>query len=205
MVRLLVLVSIVCAVLAGTAGAASQAFVYDRELGITARETLWHAVREEARMPRSEVRRVYVRCYLSKDSFERAFERRFGVSARRVIAYYAGGGDVHLRSQTCTNVHTFLQGRHTVLTAAAFSILIHESLHRQGIRNERIVTCFANEAVRWGASWYGFEEERALRARNLAFEFTKRYAPPSYLMGRPTCLALARQKSWPEFTTRASR
>lgn len=202
MTRVLLIASVVCATLAGTVGAAPAAFTYDRKLGIVARETLWHAEREDARVPRRDTKGVHVRCYRTRETFERAFERRFGASGRRVIAYDAGGADVHLRSQTCTNVRTFLRGRHTMLTSAALSILVHEALHRQGIRSERITTCLANEAVRWGARWYGFGDERALRARNLAFDFTRLYSPPSYFMGRPTCLALTRKQTWPEFIGR---
>ena len=137
-----------------------------------------------------------MRCYVDKRSFERSFEARFGLSATRVIAYYAGGRDVHLRDSTCDNVRDFLEGRHNVFTAAAYSILIHESLHRQGLRDERITTCLSNDAVRWGALWFGFDEREALRARNLALTFTKRYSPPSYRMGKPNCLLLARRTDW---------
>lgn len=188
------------AVAVGTATAApNQAYVYDRELGLAARETLWRALSEDTRRTRREVLRVYVRCYRDKESFERAFERRTGHSARRIVAYYAGGGDVHLRDGTCEGVRAFFRGRHTVYTAAAYAILLHEALHRQGLRNERKTTCFANEAVRWGAEWLGFAEAKALRARNLAFTYTKLFSPRSYFMGRPDCLALARRSDWPKF------
>ncbi len=194
-------VVVTCAALAGSADAASaQAFEYDRELGVVARATLFRAVDGALPVARNEVLRAYVRCYDDRESFERVFEERFGIPADRVVAYYAGGTDVHLRAGTCDNVRLFLAGRHTVYTAAAFSILLHESLHRQGIRDERVTTCFANEAVRWGAERAGFSEEQALRARNLAFTYTRLYSPRSYFIGKPTCLALARKRDWPSFT-----
>ncbi len=181
------------AVLSGNAEA-TRTYVYDRELATVARESLWRSVQPQ--ISRSKVLRVRVRCYRDKQAFERSFEGRFGLSARRVIAYYAGGSDVHLRDGTCDNVRAFLVGRHTVYTAAAFSILLHESLHRQGVRDERITTCLANDAVRWGALWFGFDERQALRARNLALTFTKRYSPPEYRMGKPNCLLLNRRTDW---------
>lgn len=203
MLRVVVFCSFLCAAcLAGTGSAQRPSYTYDRELGLLARAGLWRALPPEARVPRIEVRRPYVRCYTSRETFEGAFERRFGVSGRSVIAYYAGGGDVHLRSLTCANVHSFASGRHTTFTSAAVSILLHESLHRQDLRDERLTTCFANEAVRWVAEWLGFGRERALRARNLAFDYTRLYSPRSYFMGRPTCLALARKKSWRDFVGR---
>ena len=204
LVLLLVASAVAAALLAGTASA-QPTFAYDRELGSLARATLWRALPAETRVARSQIRRVYVRCYHTREAFERSFERRFGFSARRVIAYYAGGGDIHLRSLTCDNVRLFVAGRHTLFTSAAFSILVHESLHRQGVRNERLTTCFANEAVRWGAEWLGYGRERALRARNLAFDYTRLYSPASYFMGRPTCLALARNRDWRDVVTRPPR
>ena len=199
LVRLLVLVLVAgSTVLAGTARA-QEASTHDPMLGALARESLLEALTATAAR-RRPFDRLSVRCYVSRTAFERSFELRFGVSARKVIAYYAGGPDVHLRSLTCENVRSFVAGRHTLFTAAAFAILLHESLHRQGLRNERLTTCFANDAVRWGTEWLGFTREQALRARNLAFEYTRRYSPPAYFMGRPTCLQLARKRSWATFT-----
>jgi hypothetical protein len=198
--RTLLVALVVSAVAASTAqGAAPQAvFDYDHELGAVARKSLRHAVSNAPRPTLGGVRRVYVRCYRDRTSFERAFERRFGVPAARVVAYYTGGPDLHLRGGTCANVRLFLQGRHTALTAASYSVLLHETLHRQGLRDERVTNCLANEAVGWGTEWLGFGEERARHARNLAFEFSKRYAPPDYRMGKPDCLALARHTDWTE-------
>lgn len=201
MPRLLLVAVVLSAIVTGVARSASdQVYVYDRELGTVARVSLWRAASQDARISLRKVLRVYVRCYRDRESFERAFERRFGVSARRVVAYYAEGGDVHLRDGTCENVRAFLSGRRTVYTAGAYSILLHEALHRQGVRNERTTTCLANEAVRWGAEWLGLTEAKALRARNLAFTYTRLYSPRSYFMGKPDCLALTRRSDWPEFT-----
>jgi hypothetical protein len=189
-----------CAVWTSIArGVPAQAYEYDQVLGTAARASLWQAASQEARLSLRNVLRVYVRCYRDKRSFERTFERRFGESARRVVAYYVGGGEVHLRNGTCENVRMFLGGRHTVYTAGAYAILLHEALHRQGVRNERITTCLANEAVRWGALWHGFSETQALRARNLAFAYTRLFSPPGYYMGKPDCLVLTRRKDWPAF------
>jgi hypothetical protein len=182
---------------AGTAQAAPvPSFSYDQELATVARESLWRSVTTGPPISRSEVERVRVRCYTDKRTFERTFEGRFGLSATRVIAYYAGGADLHLRDGTCANVRAFLSGRHTVYTAAAYSILLHEALHRQGVKSERITTCLANDAVRWGALWFGFEDEQAVRARNLALTFTKLFSPPAYSMGKPNCLLLNRRTDW---------
>jgi len=198
--RLVLFAVVAFSVAASSARAApTDAYTYDRQLGTIARETLWQAVSEDARVTRREVLRVYVRCYRDKGSFEQAFERRYGRSARRVVAYYAGGGDVHLRKETCAGVRAFFRGRHTVLTAGAYAILLHEALHRQGVAKERIATCLANDSVRWGAEWFRFGDAKALRARNLAFMYTRLYSHPSYRMGKPNCLALVRRSDWIDF------
>ena len=194
---LAVLGLVVCAAVTGTAHAAAP-FTYDRELGDVARAALVQAVNDGRPFSRARVERVYVRCYRDKQAFEETFLNIFGLPAGRVVAYYIRGPDLYLRNGTCTNVRAFLGGRHTVYTAGAFAILLHEALHRQGVVNERITTCFANEAVRWGALRFGFSEAQALRARNLALTFTRLFAPPDYFMGAPTCRALAERSEWPD-------
>ena len=184
--------------LAGNADAASPFYDYDERLSRIARETLWQAAGEGTAIRRGRVESVGVRCYRDQPTFEKVFERRFGAPADRVIAYYAGGRDIHLRVTTCTNVHLFFDGLNTVRTAGAYGILLHEALHRQGLRDERITTCFANEAVRWGTLWYGGSEARALRARNRAFTFMRVYAPPSYRISKPDCLAKTERAEWVE-------
>jgi hypothetical protein len=191
---LLLLSAVATAVVLASAAEAARTFVYDEELATVARESLWRSVQPS--IARSQVRRFNVRCYRDKRSFEQVFEARFGLSATRVIAYYAGGSDLHLRDGTCGNVRAFLIGRHTVYTAAAYSILLHEALHRQGVRDERITSCLASDAVRWGALWFGFGEAQALRARNLALTFTRLFSPPEYRMGQPNCLLLNRRTDW---------
>jgi hypothetical protein len=186
--------------LAGGARAASPFYSYDERLSKVARESLWQAAGEGFAIRRGRVKSVGVRCYRTQAIFEEEFERRFGVPARTVIAYYAGGRDVHLRSSTCANVHLYFEGASTVHSAGAYAILLHESLHRQGLRDERLTTCFANEAVRWGTLWFGGNETKALRARNHAFTFTRIYAPRAYRMGKPNCLALTRRTEWVEFS-----
>jgi hypothetical protein len=199
---LLLISAVATAVILAGAAQAARTFVYDQELATVARESLWRSVTPT--ISRAQVQRVHVRCYRDKRSFEQLFENRFGLSATRVIAYYAGGSDLHLRDTTCENVRAFLVGRHTVYTAAAYSILLHEALHRQGVRDERITTCLANDAVRWGALWFGFEEAEALRARNLALAFTRLFSPPEYRMGKPNCLLLNRRTDWVDHRVRPS-
>jgi len=190
-----------CTLVAGVVPGASAPtpYRYDPVLATLARETLWHAGRKSSRLTRSEVRSVGVRCYRTAHSFESTFVHRFGRSPRQVVAYYAGGRDVNLRPDVCVNTRAFFRGEVTTRNAGAYAVLLHEALHRQGVRNERVTTCFADEAVHWGMRWYGFSEAEALRGRNLAFDYTRLYAPPRYRMGKPNCLLLAQHKGWPSF------
>lgn len=196
---------LVVAVLAETAHAASPFYDYDERLSKIARESLWQAADEGTALRRGRVQSVGVRCYRDQDTFEEVFERSFGASGDRVIAYYAGGRDIHLRPSTCVNVRLFFDGMNTVRTAGAYGILLHEALHRQGVRNERLTTCFANDAVRWGTRWYGGSEAKALRARNRAHAFTRIYAPLSYRMSKPDCLVLTRRVEWIRYARLVAR
>jgi hypothetical protein len=182
-------------VLGGTAAGASPAYQDDLALGRIARETLWRSALG-AGFRLGEVRSVAARCYRTRRTFEDTFERRTGAPAPKVVAYYVGGRVLHLRHTTCAAVHLFLEGRRTVLTAGALSVLLHEALHRQGLRSERLTTCYANEAVRWGAVRLGGTDAQAVRARDLAFTFARLYLQPSYRMPRWRCLALTRRSDW---------
>lgn len=186
------------AVLCGTVEAAHEAapWVYDRELRIVARESLWSATSPDRRIRRRAIVPTYVRCYRTERGFERSFERRFSETADRVIAYYAGGRDVFLRHTTCLDIHRFIDGESSLITASAFAVLLHETLHRQGVRDERITSCLANDAVGAGAEWLGYPEGNARHARHLAFVFTRRFSPPSYRMKRSSCEMLNRRTDW---------
>ena len=106
----------------GSGQAASPLYDYDESLSRIARETLWQAADQGRRIRRGKVESVGVRCYRDKKTFEDVFLRTFGASARQVIAYYAGGRDIHLRGSTCENVHLFFSGQNTVKTAGAYAI-----------------------------------------------------------------------------------
>lgn len=198
MKRLLLLVAIALSLSAAAPAGADSEYDYDRWFSTVARQSLWHSASDKLTTSLSDVRPIGVRCYRDERSFEQTFQQRSRMSADKVVAYYAGGRDIHLRNGTCANIRLFLEGRRTVYTAGAFSILLHESLHRQGLVNERLTTCYANESVRWGVRWLGFTDAQALRARNLAFTYTRIYAPRSYRMGKPNCLLLTRRSEWIE-------
>ena len=170
--------------------------MYDRELGEIARKSLRQAVTERAKPPLGRVLRVYVRCYRDRESFERTFERRFGVPAGQVIAYYAGGGDVHLRGGTCAGVHAFLGGRQTVSPRPRTRCSCTSRCTGRGSATSGTRTASRTTPSAGGRRVARLRPERALRARDLAFAFSRRYAPPAYHIGMPDCLALVGRADW---------
>ena len=186
------------AALTGTAQAAAP-FRYDRELGDVARASLVRAVSDGRPFSRADVKRVYVRCYRDKKTFERVFLERYGIPAGRVVAYYAGGrrpppSGRHLRQRPGVP----LRAAHRVHGGAPTPFSCTRRCTGRVSEIERLTSCLANEAVRWGAERFGFDEAKALRARNLAFAYTRLFGPPLYRMATPNCLALTRRTEWPD-------
>jgi hypothetical protein len=188
-------IAAICALVAGLAAAqlavaASPAFSYDPALSLAVKDGLSAATFEDED---AVVKKVYVKCYRDRAAFERPLLPRFGVrpdEARFLTAYYAGGGEVHVRAGSCANARLFAGGLVRWDTAAAFSVLLHEALHRQGIDDERATTCLANDAVRWAGKALGLSDLQADRARLLAFRYTAQHVPPYYRMSRFACLRL---------------
>ncbi len=172
-------------------GAAPEpAYRYDPALSAAVRAGLLAATSENTN---ATVKNVYVKCYRNRSAFERPLLHRFGVEsheARFLTAYYAGGGEVHMRAGSCSNARLFARRIVRWDTAAAFSVLLHEALHRQGLRSERATTCLSNDAVRWAGKALGLGDVRADRARLLAFAYTSRHVPDEYQLSRFACLRL---------------
>jgi hypothetical protein len=159
--------------------------------------------------------RTYIRCYANAASFEAPLLRQGAARSevRGTIAYFAGQGIVNIRDGTCRRARMFSnQAIVTTETASAMATILHETLHRQGIRDERITECFANEAVKyagWLAHWnslatrndetWAGSEATGSRARDLAFAASKRWIARSYLMPRAECLRLTKSFSWAEY------
>jgi len=56
----------------------------------------------------------------------------------------------------------------------AYSTLLHEALHVQGLINERLTECAANDAVRWAARFYGLHQTQANWLSRIAFDQSTR-------------------------------
>jgi hypothetical protein len=100
------------------------------------------------------------------------------------------GSEVHIRRGTCDNAKKFVYGLIRWDTAAAFSIVLHEAMHRQGVKTERAANCLANDGVFWAGKYFGYSAQEAEKARVLAFNYANRTAAPEYRMSRFECLKI---------------
>ena len=202
------------ALVAPTAGSANG-YVYDKDLSWWAVNSLETASEYTGSETKRIPYRTYIRCYTDAASFEGPLLRD-GASrneAKGTIAYYAGQGSVNIRNGTCLRARRFTeQAIMTTETASAIATILHETLHRQGVRDERITECFANQAVKyagWLAHWnslatrddttWAASEAKGSRARDLAFSASKRWIAREYQMSRAECLRLTRSFSWAEY------
>src|SRR5262249_31474978 len=93
---------------------------------------------------------VEVRCYTNRFSFEAGAYRR-GDSPRvipAVLAYYDAGNAIDIGAGRCADALAFTHGIFTAETVGAFTTLLHESLHRQGLKDENLTEAFAIAAMR---------------------------------------------------------
>ena len=197
------------------AGGAGNAYVYDRELSWWATNSLELASEYTGSEVKKIPYRTYIRCYADAATFEAPLLRDGAsrMEARETIAYYAGQGTVNIRNGTCSRARRFTEGAFvSTETASAIATVLHETLHRQGVRDERITECFANDAVKyagWLAHWnslatrddatWAASEAIGSRARDLAFAASKRWIAQEYQMPRAECLRLTRSFSWGEY------
>lgn len=200
--------------------ATAQAASYDPNLRTWVQTTLAKAS-ETPDGIRTQPLAVYVRCYANA----REFERGLGPGARQVIAYYRGGGTIHIRASTCRNARLFTNGTFTGETVGAFSTLLHEAIHRQGLRNERLTEAYATATMKTAGQlveyskemmtagqlvdyseesdgfdpelWDGYADwgETVMR---MAWNRSQRYVAYSYHSPWDQVLAISQTRSWDE-------
>ena len=212
---LLLAAALGAAALAAPTAKSANGYAYDKDLSWWAVNTLEVASQDTGSETKRIPYRTYIRCYTDAASVEGPLLRD-GASrteAKGTIAYYAGQGSVNIRNGTCLRARRFTeQAIMTTETASAMSTILHETLHRQGVRDERITECFANQAVKyagWLAHWnslatrddttWAASEAKGSRARDLAFSGSKRWIAREYQMSRAECLRLTRSFSWAEY------
>ena len=82
-------------------------------------------------------RNTYVRCYTDA-------EWRRVARSPLVMGFYQGGSWIYVRDATCRNAVKVVKGQVNYTNAVAMSTLLHETIHRQGLRSEAITECLAS-------------------------------------------------------------
>jgi hypothetical protein len=197
---------------------ADPAYRYDRDLRWWVHNSLEVASLSQGSQVKRVPKEVYVRCFTSRKAFVQPFlnEGYTSSEAAEWVAYYEGGSVINMRAGTCRVAHEFTSGRVTQETAGAFSTLLHEALHRQGIDDERktegLATASmaaAGQLVEWrrrldrgaaddDATWEASAPAGA-RAARLAWQNSRLYSPTEYLTSWPKIGWYQRNQSWADF------
>jgi hypothetical protein len=150
---------------------------------------------------------VNVRCYSSNREFEAGFVRRFGEGPSLVWAYATRKDKtVHLRPLDCSNAKRFLwtldHGQFPNKDEiVAFSTLLHEAMHVQGVRNERYAECLANDAIRYAAlarAAFIHKSEANYLAR-IAFDQSAKLVAGPYFSVSGDCQRMLATRDWTWF------
>lgn len=196
------LVAVVAAVAVPLAGAGVSVAPYDRDLGVSARWSLDAAKFSTTAHP---TRFVYVRCYRSDADFDGAGAWRFGESMVNRWAYSIRW-TVYMRGRQCRLAHQFISRMLAQTTQAvtpaevgAYATLLHESLHVQGIRDEQVTECLANDSVRWVALGYDIPKSEANRLSRMAFSWSYRNVAASYQSDPTSCEKITQQYDWASY------
>lgn len=183
------------------AGSAS-ASQFDSMLGGAARRALHASKFEGAGVIEKP---VYVRCYASNNAFDAAAAWRFGEDMSGVFAYaIKSEKTVYMRPTDCRDARGFLNAVKSgqmpdKWQVFSFSTLLHESLHVQGIKNERLTECVANDSVRWAAMAKGLPKSDANTLSRIAFDMSAKWTGWSYHSISGLCQQKLQHRDWTQF------
>lgn len=149
---------------------------------------------------------VYVRCYDNDAEFEKAGAWRFGESLAGVIAYaQKSNKTVHMRPFDCKLARQFKNDAERGIPPSkwatfAYSTLLHEALHVQGVSNERVTECLANDSIRWSAMAFGLPKQYANLASRVAWDMSAKYTGTKYHSVSGQCQASLAENDWTDYT-----
>jgi hypothetical protein len=112
-------------------------------------------------------RSTYVRCYPDA-------EWRRVARSPSVIGFYQGGSWIHVREATCRNAVKVLKGELSYTNAVAISTLLHETIHRQGVRSEGMTECLASWMTGHVVLAWTQSVPKAIRALGYSRRFAQR-------------------------------
>lgn len=202
-------------ILAPAANAASS-FRYDNNLRWWVHNTLEASTMEFGRA-KVVPKPVEVRCYSDREAFELRL-LNMGASwteTRTTVAYYQHGSNtIHVRDGTCRRAQEFTEGHVTELSAGAFATILHEAVHRQGIRSENLTEEMALIAMfaagrlvdfQWRpssdmAAWEKTDTQ-GVHALGLAWNQHQRWIASEYRVPFKTLKADFTQMNWSDFVS----
>jgi hypothetical protein len=196
----LALLGVIAATMVTTASAGPVA-PYDMKLGVEARWALNAAKLKGSSFP---TKQVYVRCYRDDVTFNAAAAWRFGEDVSHVWAYtLAKSKTVYMRGSQCGSAHDFIRKLRlsTTRTAkpwevGAYATLLHEALHVQGYKKERLTQCAAIDSLRWAAWADDIPMREANRLGQMAFAWSARNVSQSYYENPSVCQAVSKSADW---------
>jgi hypothetical protein len=179
-----------------------QVAPYDTTLGVEARYALQSA---KFQGNNYSVKQIYVRCYRDDQTFNAAAMWRFGEDLTYVWAYtLAKSHTVYMRGRECNSAHSFMRklksGRLDMIEpyeVGAYSTLLHEALHVQGYKDEKMTECAANDSVRWAVMGnYGFSKGEANFLSRMAFAWSYKAVARSYYTNPSQCQRSLNGADW---------
>ncbi len=139
-----------------------------------------------------DYRTTYLRCYT-----DAGWKRVTGGEPGLMGFYLPGSPYVHARQMVCLNAVKAMRGQLSRTNIVAFATLLHETFHRQGIRNEASAECLANLAVYHGLTRHG--EFRAANASAIALDWSRRHMPDRYLLPFNACIKTGIEVPWTDW------
>jgi hypothetical protein len=111
-----------------------------------------------------------VRCYTD-------VEWRHVARSPSIMGFYRGGSSIHVREATCRNAAKAFAGQVNYTNTVAISTLLHETIHRQGIRSEGITECLASWMTGHVVMAWTQSDAKAGRALGYSRRFAGRLKP----------------------------
>lgn len=129
---------------------------------------------------------TYVRCYSDVEW------RKVRRGHHGLMGWYDGGVWIHVRAATCTNALKALnRGQTSYTNIVAVATLIHETIHRQGIKNERVTECLSTWLAAHAVHQWTGSVQKALRTLALARKFGRDRLPMRYQTTDAQCVSIA--------------
>jgi hypothetical protein len=148
---------------------------------------------------------VYVRCYGSDREFEAAAAWRFGEDFHGTIAYaLPKSKTVYMRGVDCKHARQFVNdikagGMPGKWETYAFATLLHEGLHVQGVKDERVTECLSNDSLRWAAMGFGMAKSYANKLARIAWNMSGKHTASSYVTVSGQCRSTLLDKDWTDY------